>query len=161
MLKAGSCIYGMPLTNLVHEPCSHVLVIFSSVEAHEPQWLLAKLFLSQYLIDGSLLLLQETESQPVFQAERINEYPFLFIMLLLLTISARLLLAYGCRLEGCLLWRGVGKSAVSLQLCYSQSSNDWTQIHEGSSLRYLLNKAASDHGSWPGATVQVGDTVTY
>ena len=115
MLKAGSCIYGMPLTNLVHEPCSHVLVIFSSVEAHEPQWLLANLFLSQYLIDDSLLFLQETECQPVFQAERINEYPFLFIMLLLLTISARLWLAYGCRLEECLLWRGDGKVRSSIK----------------------------------------------
>ena len=115
VLKADSCVYDTLLTNQAHEPFSHVLVIFSSVEAHEPQWLLAKLFLSQYLIDDSLLLLQETECQPVFQAERINEYPFLFIILLLLTISARWWLAYGCRFEGCLLWRGSEKVSSSIK----------------------------------------------
>ena len=45
--KAGSCTNGMPLTNRVHQPCNHVLAIFSSVEEHEPQYLLAKLLPSQ------------------------------------------------------------------------------------------------------------------
>ena len=47
VLKAGSCVYDTLLTNRVHQPCNHVLAIFSSVEEHEPQYLLAKLLPSQ------------------------------------------------------------------------------------------------------------------
>lgn len=65
------------------------------------------------LIDNGLFLLQKLENQTVSQTEKINEYPFVFMILLLLTIFARLWLAYGCQVEGGLLCRGGGKVSSS------------------------------------------------
>ena len=43
VLKTGSCVNGMSLTNRIHGLCSHVYAILSYVEAYEPQYFLAKL----------------------------------------------------------------------------------------------------------------------